>query len=119
MKPRIITSTEDFAQLVREGREQMGLTHLELDDLLAMTDGQTSKIEAFDLKYGRTPFRMSFNADMYLQQFGLALVAMPREEALAIASRCDMRESRRVRREGCVIRGQERLLCVTTRTRSR
>lgn len=117
MKPRIITSTDDFADLVRRCREERGLTHLELDDILMMADGQTSKIEAFDARWGKTPFRMHFNADMYLQGLDLALVAMPRDEALALVSRADEREARRVRRQGQTIRSRERLVCVKTRTR--
>lgn len=117
MKPRIITSTEDFAQLVKDERESRGLTHLELDDIMKVADGQTSKVECFDARWGKTPFRMNFNADVYLQQLGLALVAMPRDEAMAVVSGADRRDAKRIRRNNQTIRSRERLICVTTRTR--
>lgn len=82
MANTLITSTEGFAAAVRERREALGLTQADVDQRSGLADGHTGKIESFDRKWGKGAFGMTFSAEILLQTLGLALVVMPRDEAL-------------------------------------
>lgn len=105
MKPVLITSTEVFTETFRRRRQELGLTHLDVDDIVGITDGHTSKIEAPTKPYGKRPFNMTFVADWLLQGVGLALVIMDRDEALELTERDTVHRvhSRQSREDGSTL----------------
>lgn len=98
MKPVLVTETAHAVEAARTQRIALGLNHLELDDLAGLADGHTSKIECFDRTWGKKAFFMSFTFDYMLQALGLAMVVMPRDQALEFVNgsserRITMRET--------------------------
>lgn len=82
---KLITSTADFAQAIREERERQGLTHADIDHRVGWQDGYCSKVEAFDRRWGKSPFNMTINANDVLQSLGLGLVLLPIEQAASLS----------------------------------
>ena len=92
-QPRVVSTTAGLIAAMRERRKTLGLRHLDVDDLAGLADGHTSKIEGYDRKWGRRVFKMTTACDYLLQALGLAIVVMPREEALRIADGVYNRET--------------------------
>lgn len=84
MVSTLITSTESFAAAVTARRKDLGHTQADVDAISGLADGHTGKIESFDRKWGKRAFNITFSAEILLQSLDLALVVMPRAEALRI-----------------------------------
>lgn len=87
MKPRLIPNTAAFYEALRDRREALGLHHLELDDMTGLADGHLSKIEGFDREWGKRPFNITPTAEWLMETLDLALVVMPRKDAMEITDR--------------------------------
>jgi hypothetical protein len=116
MNPRLITCTEDLVEALRERREALGITHLEMDAKVGLTQGHTSKVEVPDAEWGKRPFQMLVTVDWMLKAIGLSLVIMRSDEAdkLLDLERGTHRQARRSGR-GKSITKQRRLAWVRTR----
>lgn len=99
MKPRHVTCTEDLVEALRERRKALGITHLEMDAKVGLTEGHTSKVEVPDAEWGKRPFQMLTTVDWMLKAVGLSLVIMTTDQAQELEQMQGGTE-RRVRRSG-------------------
>lgn len=84
MDGRIISTTASFYQAIRDRRQGLGLSHLEVDDLAGLAEGHTSKIEAFGRHYNKRVLSITDTLAPLLDALGLALVVMPASDAHAL-----------------------------------
>lgn len=118
MKPRIVTSTADFIQAVKEHREALGMTHADVDHIVGWQDAYASKFEGGDRVWGKRPFNMTANARDLLQGLGLRLVLMPAGEATKEADANVDRPISQIARGGRVPRKRTIVTCTIRRNRT-
>lgn len=117
MKPARITCTADFAEALKAMREELGMTHPDVDHAVGWQDGYCSKVEGFDRKWGKRPFNMTYNADEVLQALGLALVIVPIDKARELSNDGTVRDIKQIARQGKIAR-KETIVSCRTRYRS-
>lgn len=98
MKPRYVTCTEDLIEALKDRRIELGITHLDMDANVGLTQGHTSKVEVPDAEWGKRPFQMLITVGWMMQALGLSLVVMRSDEADALIGPAS--SQRRVRRSG-------------------
>jgi hypothetical protein len=86
MRPTIITDTVQFADLMRQAREELGVSGEELDHLCGWPERYTAKAENPGTRWGRVAFKLSENTTVWLAALGLELVLVPVEQAQEICS---------------------------------
>lgn len=87
MTPTIVTCTDDFVEVMKRRRKELGITHLEMDAKVGLTQGHTSKIEVPDAEWGKRPFQMLMTVNWMLEALGLQLVVMRSDEAREIGAK--------------------------------
>lgn len=117
MTARIINSTEDFIQFIKEHREGLGLTHADVDHMVGWQDAYASKVEGGDRVWGKRPFSMTVNARDLLQALGLRVVIMPADDADRIADANTERRISQIARGGQTPRKGKVLTCTIKRNK--
>lgn len=81
MDGRTIRTNAAFFEAIRDRRQELGLSHIDLDLEAGLTDGYASKIEAYGRHYHKRPLSINDSLAPILDALDLALVLMPRQDA--------------------------------------
>ena len=101
MKPKLVMSQAELVALIRERRDELGLTHEGLDSLTGMAGGYTSKLLAPTPIRGLGP--MSLTALMSAMAIGVAAVVIAEDPA-----QTERMKARWIKRKQAPARGNAR-----------
>lgn len=118
MKPRLITCFQDYLEAVKDRREEMGLSHADVDHKVGWQEAYCSKVEGGDRDWGKRPFNMTSNASDHLQVLGLRVVLMPADEALKMCDGTTERRIVQIGRHGKVPKKNVSLTCTMRRRKN-
>jgi hypothetical protein len=70
----VVRQPSDLLKAVRARREELGLTHLEMDHRIGLASGHYGKLESAGAAWGRVGFRLTASMANALDALGLELV---------------------------------------------
>lgn len=87
----VVRARNDVLTVVRQRREALGLTHLEMDAEVGLTSGHYGKIERMGAAWGKQAFRLTSSMVWILDRLGLELIIAPKGSCHAVAIEHDVR----------------------------
>lgn len=86
-----VRERDDLLTVMRQARERLGLTHLEMDERVGLGSGHYGKVERMGAGWGKEAFRMTSTVVNILDALELELVIAPKGEIASEAVPRDVR----------------------------
>lgn len=86
-----IEGAADLLTIMRQRREEIGETHLGMDERVGLASGHYGKIEKAGTAWGKRAFYMSKSMTWILEALGLELVLVPKGTIAALDVERDVR----------------------------
>lgn len=86
-----VRDRDDLLTVMRRQREALGLTHLEVDEIVGLGSGHYGKVERMGQDWGKQAFRMTPTITNCLDALNLELIIAPKGEIQAEACARDVR----------------------------
>lgn len=87
----LVKGRDDLLTVMRQAREALGHTHLEMDELVGLGSGHYGKLERMGADWGKRAFTMTSSITNCLDALGLELVIAPKGEIPAQTTARDVR----------------------------